>query len=68
MSAAELVVPGARPPAAPTRRRESSASWRLTDRIGRWVRTAVARHESTASDEAIASRSEIPAPTPNAAA
>jgi pimeloyl-ACP methyl ester carboxylesterase len=47
---------------------EASCGQELTDRIGRWVRTAVARHESTASDEAIASRSEVPAPAPNAAA
>jgi dienelactone hydrolase len=62
---------------------EAACGQELTDRIGRWVRTAVARHESTASDEVIASRGEVTAsrgevtaaspqdaaaPTPNAAA
>jgi pimeloyl-ACP methyl ester carboxylesterase len=61
---------------------EASCGQELTDRIGRWVKAAVARHEPLTPDEATASRSEATAsrgettaspqdtlaPTPNAAA
>jgi fermentation-respiration switch protein FrsA (DUF1100 family) len=55
---------------------EAACGQELTDRIGRWVKAAVTRYESTASDEVTASRAEVtasspqdePASTPNAAA
>src|SRR5437588_458491 len=38
---------------------EAACGQELTDRIGRWVKAAVARHDTTASEEAAASRAEV---------